>query len=177
MDKKEGGILMGILSDLFGTKDEPIEEPKPTNEPKEPTNEPIKQSSDEQAKLLLHKEELDIGKSRIQTGEVEFSKEIIEEQKAVDVPVTREEVIIERKSLNNEQSDSPIADEETIRIPVSQEKVDVNKHTVLTEEISARKQAIEGTQHIDETLKREEARVNKFGNPDVVDNKVDQPLQ
>lgn len=162
---------MGILSDLFGTKDEPSEEPK------EISPESSTQSSDEQAKVLLRKEELNIDKSRVQTGEVEFSKEIIEEHKIVDVPVTREEVVIERKTLNNEQSDSPITNEATIRIPVSQEKVDVDKRTVLTGEISAHKQSVEDTKHIDETLKREEARVNTFGNPDVIDNKTDQPYQ
>ena len=87
--------------------------------------------------------------------------------------MTREEVVIERRTLNNEQSDSPITDEETIRIPVSEERVDVDKRTVVTGEISAHKRDIEDTKHIDETLKREEARVNKIGNPDVVDSVTD----
>ena len=129
-----------------------------------------KESTDrDTVKLSLRKEELDIAKSRVQKGEVELGKEIIEEQKTVDVPVTREEVVIERRTLNNEASDSPITDEETIRIPVSEEKVHVNKHTVVTGEISAHKHAIEDTEHIDETLRREEARINKIGNPNVVD--------
>ncbi|OPJ64454.1 YsnF/AvaK domain-containing protein [Clostridium oryzae] len=128
-----------------------------------------KETSDD-AKLRLHKEELDIGKSKVQKGEVELGKEIIEERKEVDVPVTREEVVIERKSLNNEVSDSPITDEETIRIPVSEEKVDVDKHTVVTGEVSAHKRSIEENRHIDETLKREEARINKTGDADIVDN-------
>lgn len=120
-------------------------------------------------KLSLRKEELDIAKSSVQKGEVEFGKEIIEEQKTVDVPVTREEVVIERKSLNNEASDSPITDEQSIRIPVNEEKVHEDKHTVVIGEISAHKRAIEDTVHIEETLKREEAQINKIGNPDVVD--------
>ena len=45
----------------------------------------------------------------------------------------------------------------------------MDKHTVVTSEISAHKRSVEGTEHIDETLKREEARVNKIGNADVVD--------
>ena len=132
-----------------------------------------KETSDEDVKLRLRKEELDINKSRVQKGEVEFSKEIIEEQKRVDVPVTREEVVIVRRSLNNEASDSPITDEDTIRIPVSEEIVDVNKHTVVTGEISAHKHSIEDTRHIDESLRREEARVNKIGDPNVVDSDQD----
>jgi len=147
---------MGIFNDIFGNEED--------------TN---KETRDDDAKLLLRKEELDIDKSRVQTGEVEFRKEIIEEQKIVDVPVTREEVVIERRTLNNEQSDSPITDEQTIRIPVFEESVDVDKHTVVSGEISAHKRNVEDTKHIDETIKREEARVNKIGNPDVVDNVSD----
>ena len=128
------------------------------------------ETTDDSAKLLLHKEKLDITKNRVQKGEVELGKEIIEERKEVDVPVSREEVVIERKSLNNESSDCPISCEETIRIPVSEERVDVSKNTVVTGEVSAHKRSIEDTRHIDETLKREEAIVNKTGDLDIIDN-------
>ena len=148
---------MGIFKGFFGDADEDVR----------------KETSDEDAKLRLRKEELDINKSRVQKGEVEFSKEIIEEHKIVDVPVTREEVVIERRSLNNEASDSPITEEESIRIPVSEEIVDVNKNTVVTGEVSAHKHSIEDTKHIEENLKREEARVNKIGDPDVIDEVTD----
>lgn len=131
-----------------------------------------KKETADDAKLLLRKENLDITKSRVQKGEVEFAKEIIEEQKAVDVPVAREEVVIERKTLNNVASDTPITSGETMRIPVSEEIVNVNKNTVVTGEISAHKRSIEDTKHIDETLKREEAIINKTGNPDVVDSVI-----
>jgi uncharacterized protein (TIGR02271 family) len=76
--------------------------------------------------------------------------------------------------LKEESSDSPITDEESIKIPVSEEKVDVNKHTVVSGEVSAHKRAIENTEHIDETLKREEAKVNKIGDPNVVDSTSNQ---
>jgi uncharacterized protein (TIGR02271 family) len=127
------------------------------------------ETTDDSAKLLLRKEKLDITKNRVQKGEVELGKEIIEERKEVDVPVSREEVVIERKSLNNEASDCPISCEETIRIPVSEERVDVSKNTVVTGEVSAHKRSIEDTRHIDETLKREEAIVNKTGDLDIID--------
>lgn len=148
---------MSILGDIFGNGDDDR-----------------KESNDDDKKLRLHKEELDIAKNNVKKGEVELSKEIIEEHEAVDVPVKREEVVIERKSLNNEASDAPIADEETITIPVSEEKVDVGKHTVVTGEVSAHKRAIEDTEHIDETLKHEEARINTTGDPNVIDQGIDQ---
>lgn len=129
-----------------------------------------KDIAEDNAKLNLRREELDISKNKVQKGEVELGKEIIEEQKVIDVPVTREEIVIERRALNNEASDSPIQDEETIRIPVNEETVNVNKHTVLTGEVSAHKRAIEDTRHVEETLKREEARVNRIGDPNVIDS-------
>lgn len=147
---------MSVLEGIFEKHDDDIKKE-------------TKETADDDTKLRLRKEELNIAKSSVQKGEVEFGKEIIEEQKTVDVPVTREEVVIERKSLNNEASDSPITDEQSIRIPVNEEKVHVDKHTVVTGEISAHKRAIEDTEHIEETLKREEAQINKIGNPDVVD--------
>ncbi|MCD2349027.1 YsnF/AvaK domain-containing protein [Clostridium guangxiense] len=148
---------MSILGDIFGNGDD--------NK---------KESDDDDKKLRLHKEELDIAKNNVKKGEVELGKEIIEEHKAVDVPVKHEEVVIERKSLNNEASDTPIGDSEAIKIPVSEEKVDVGKHTVVTGEVSAHKRAIEDTEHIDETLKHEEARINTVGDPNVVDEGTDQ---
>lgn len=148
---------MSILGDIFGNGDDTK-----------------KESDDDDKKLRLHKEELDIAKNNVRKGEVELGKEIIEEHKAIDIPVKREEVVIERKSLNNEASDTPITDSETIKIPVSEEKVDVGKHTVVTGEVSAHKRAIEDTQHIDETLKHEEARINTVGDPNVVDEGIDQ---
>jgi uncharacterized protein (TIGR02271 family) len=155
---------MSIFGDLFGDGEEA----------KNQTTDNIKkQAADDEASLRLRKEELDIDKSRVQKGEVEFGKEIIEEQKTIDVPVTREEVVIERRSLNNEASDSPISDEETIRIPVSEEKVDVDKRTVVTGEVSAHKRSIENTEHIDETLRREEAKINRIGDADIIEDHRD----
>jgi uncharacterized protein (TIGR02271 family) len=136
-------------------------------------DDPSKEIMDDTAKIKLRKEELDIAKSRVQKGDVEIGKEIIEEVKTVDVPVEREEVVIERRTINNESSDSPITNEETIKIPVSEEKVNVGKHTVVTGEISAHKRVLENTEHIDETLKREESRINKTGNADIIDNGID----
>jgi uncharacterized protein (TIGR02271 family) len=156
---------MGIFNDIFGTVND-------FN--KDTRDKDAESKTDKEAKLLLRKEELDVEKNRIQTGDVELSKEIIEEQKTVDVPVTREEVVIERKTLNNEHCDSPITDEETIRIPVSEERVNIDKHTVVTGEVSAHKRDIEDIRHIDETLKREEARINTTGNPNILDSSAQQ---
>jgi uncharacterized protein (TIGR02271 family) len=117
----------------------------------------------EEGTLQLREERLDVNKTRSQAGEVTLSKDVIEEERTIDVPLTHEEVVIERKSFNNEHSDSPITSGETISIPVSEEHVNVDKHTVLTGEISAHKHDVEETKHIEETVKKEKASIDSTG--------------
>ncbi len=119
-------------------------------------------------KFELRGEELDIRKNRKKIGDVEIAKEIIEEEKIVDVPLTHEEVVIERRAVDHERSDSHIEPEESIHIPVSRETVDVDKHTVVTGEVLAHKKEVEDTERVSEVLKREEARVRKDGEPNIV---------
>jgi len=126
------------------------------------------QSNQNDGTLQLHKEELDITKNNIDAGEVVISKDIVEEQKTVEVPVMHEEVVIKRTPMGNERTDSSAISQETITIPVSQEQVEVNKYAVTTEEISASKRQVEETQQIQETLKREEAHVDTTGSVNIV---------
>jgi uncharacterized protein (TIGR02271 family) len=154
-------VIMSRFFGLFGDDDREVK-----NE--ENTLENSKREDTDNKTLRLRKEELDISKNRVQVGEVELSKEIIEEQKVVDVPVTHEEVVIERRSLNNEDSSEPITSEESIHIPVSEEQVEVGKHTVITGEVSAHKRLVEENKHVEETLKREEAHVDTEGDADII---------
>jgi uncharacterized protein (TIGR02271 family) len=129
---------------------------------------PNTQSSSTDGKLELHKEELDITKNSVNAGEVVLSKEVVEEQKTVDVPVMHEEVVITRTPVNNQSSNAAISSDESIHIPVSQEQVDVHKYTVTTEEVSASKRQVSETQQIEETLRREEAKVDTTGSVNIV---------
>jgi uncharacterized protein (TIGR02271 family) len=167
---------MGDFFGLFGTDNE---KSKTTDESGNTmvSDESLKMEDDNEridnGTLHLHQEELDISKNSSDLGEVTISKEIVEERKIVDVPVSHEEVVIERRSINNEQSSTGIGEEETIRIPVREEHVEVGKHTVTTGEVSAYKRSVNETQHVEETVRREEARINKTGNVNVISDDSD----
>lgn len=135
---------------------------------------PDRRHTAEDKDLLLREEDLDIGKSRHQTGEVSLGKEIVEERQDVDVPVEHEEVVIERNPINHAQSSTPIGEEETFHIPVSEEQVHVGKHTEVVGEVEAHKQEVEETAHVDETLKHEEARLREEGTTNLVDDDEDE---
>ncbi len=115
--------------------------------------------------LRLREERLNVSKEQVQAGEVGLHKEVVSEQQTVNVPVTHEEVVIERRAVTDGRVDNtPIGEGETIRVPVSEEQVNVNKNTVVTGEVAVGKRAVQETQQVTDTVRREEARVDQQGN-------------
>lgn len=125
---------------------------------------------DEDRKLRLREEQLDVSKNKVQTGEVSIHKDVIQEQKTINVPVSREEVVIERHSVNNDSTTEPIGKDETIRIPLSEEQVEVHKNTVVTGEVDVHKRTVHDTEQVKDTVRHEEARVDKSGDVRVSEN-------
>jgi uncharacterized protein (TIGR02271 family) len=120
--------------------------------------------------LRLREEQLNVSKERVQAGQVGLHKEVIEEQKTIDVPVTHEEVYIERRPVTDGVDDgTPIGEGEQIQVPVSAEQVNVSKHTVTTGEVAIGKRQVEETQHVSDTVRREEARLDQQGDVNVHD--------
>jgi uncharacterized protein (TIGR02271 family) len=146
-------------SDNEKPKDEEVKESKITNE------------NTEEQKMKLRKEELNVAKNKADIGKVEVGKEIIEEQQVINVPVVHEEVIVERKTLNetSDTSIEPQDDDERFSLSVGEEKVEVGKNTIVTGEISAHKREVEEDHEIKENIKREQARIYKDGDVNIVD--------
>ena len=107
-----------------------------------------------------------VNKERVQTGQVEIGKRVVEEQKTMEVPVTREEVVIERRPVNR-PSDKPISDDTPHDRGAGHraERVNVEKQTVVREEIGVQKRVEQDTVPVDETVRREEAVINRTGEP------------
>ena len=125
----------------------------------------------EEETLRLHEERLNVNKERVQTGEVYVEKEVVEEEQVIDVPVEREEVFVERRPVTDgdRTTDGLSAfgdrafeeDSETIRVPVTEERVEVTKKPVVTEEIVVSKRKVEDTETVRDTVRREEAHVEE----------------
>lgn len=127
--------------------------------------------TDKEQSLELREEQLDVNKQRVQTGEVEVKKDVVEEQKTVNVPVTHEEVYVERRSVDKTEADAgtitPMGDAEAIHVPIVEEKVEVTKKPVVAEELVIGKKQVTETQQVTENIKREEAKVTKEGDASV----------
>lgn len=113
--------------------------------------------------VKLREEELRARKERVEAGQVEVRKDVVAEQRTLEVPVTREEVVVERHAVNR-PSDRPIgAESEVIAVPVYEEQVTAEKQTVVREELEVGKRAVPETQPVSGTVRREEARIEQTG--------------
>jgi uncharacterized protein (TIGR02271 family) len=112
----------------------------------------------------LREEELRVEKDRVQAGEVSLRKEVVTEERTVEVPVTREEVVIERRpAAQGREAGGRIEEGEEIRIPLMEEEVRVEKTPVVREEVGLKKRQVQDTEQVSETVRREEARIEQTG--------------
>jgi len=120
-------------------------------------------------RVQLREEELRANKERVQAGEVGIRKDVVAEEKTLNVPVNREEVYIERHPVDQPvPADTPIGDQgETYRVPVTEERVNVEKQAVVREEIGLGKRAVQENQQVTDTVRREEARLDRSGDVNV----------
>jgi uncharacterized protein (TIGR02271 family) len=76
--------------------------------------------------MQAREEELQVRKDSIQTGEVRLRKEVHTEHKTIHVPVTKEEIVIERHpSSGCTVAASEAGQRDEIRVPVKEEQVHV----------------------------------------------------
>jgi uncharacterized protein (TIGR02271 family) len=117
--------------------------------------------------IELREEELRAQKERVQAGEVRVRKEVVNEERTIEVPVTREEVVIERRPAAGRTTEGRIDEDEEIRIPVMEEEVRVDKTPVVREEVTLKKRQVHDTERVSDTVRREEARVERTGDANV----------
>jgi uncharacterized protein (TIGR02271 family) len=118
--------------------------------------------------VQAREEKLRVNRTPVQTGEVTVRKEVHTEHKTLDVPVSHEEVVVQRRPASGKvASASNLQAGQEIRIPVREEEVNVQKETVATEEVSVGKRRVQDTKHVDETLRKEEIKVETEGDAKV----------
>lgn len=123
-------------------------------------------------RIQLLSEVLNVRKQRVSQGEVRLRKDVRTERQNVEVPLTREELVIERTPASGR---TPVNREvgagEEIRVPLSEEKVDVQKRPIVREDVRVGKRPIEETETVSEDIRSEELRVEDERHPGVKDPK------
>lgn len=120
------------------------------------------------AVVQLREEELAARKQQVETGRVSIGTEVVEEEQTLEVPVTREEVTVDRRSVNRRPSDEPIsASSDAIQVPVREEQVSVDKQPVVYEEVDVGKRAVQQTHRVSDTVRKEVVDVDATGDASV----------
>lgn len=114
--------------------------------------------------MELREEELTARKQMREKGEVELRKNVVEEQRSIDVPISREEVVIERRPVNREVRDAEFRPErDEVRVQLHEEDVTMEKRPVVTEEVHVGKREVQDTTRISGTVRHEEAVIDREG--------------
>jgi len=114
-----------------------------------------------QKKVQLHEEQLHVEKTPVQTGEVRVRKEVHTQTQNIQVPVEREEVVVERRPASGPASTTDIRAGEEVRIPVREEQVRVTKDNVIKEEVVVGKRKVTDTQQVQGQVRKEDVKVEK----------------
>ncbi len=113
-----------------------------------------------QQRIQLLGEVLRVHKDRISRGEVRIRKEVITEQQTVQVPVSREELVIERLPVTGQTTAAgAIGDTGEIRIPLTEEHASATTETFVREEVNIGKRSVENVEQVGGAIRREELEV------------------
>jgi uncharacterized protein (TIGR02271 family) len=129
---------------------------------------PTTQREQADAVVQLREEELAARKQQVEAGRVSLGTEVVEEEKTLEVPVTHEEVTVERRPVDRRPSDAPIqASSDVMSVPVRAEQISVDKQPVVYEEVNVGKRAIQDHEHVSDTVRKEVLDVDATGDVDV----------
>lgn len=107
--------------------------------------------------IILEKERLNVGTERVATGEARLRKYQVEETETVEVPVTREEVRIERTPISPEEAKNYVgSDTDEATVTLHEDKVNISKESIPVEKVSLGTEQIQETRTVSETVKHDE---------------------
>jgi uncharacterized protein (TIGR02271 family) len=109
----------------------------------------------EEQRLTLSEEELSLGKRQVPAGEVGIRKTVETEHVEERVPLTHEEVSVERRPISGASARDAEIGEDEIRVPLMAEEPVVEKRVVAKEEVIVNKRAVQDEKTVEADLRRE----------------------
>jgi uncharacterized protein (TIGR02271 family) len=117
---------------------------------------------DIETRIPVMGERLDVSK-RESTREATITKEPLTETKSVDVPVTHEEMTVERRPAGETVSTSgqkPVESRTEVKVPLKSEEVQVTKQPYVKEEVSVKKKPVTETRTVTDQVRSEKVNVS-----------------
>lgn len=119
---------------------------------------------EEEVTVPITEEKLEVNK-RVENSQATITKEPITETKTVEVPVSHEEVSIERRQPAGGQtktSQGPVTSKEEMEVPLKREEAEVSKTPYVKEEVSIKKKPVTETKEVTEEVTSERIDTNNI---------------
>jgi len=117
--------------------------------------------------MTRSEERLHVGTEQVETGRARLRKYVVTENQQVEVPVTREEVRVEREPITNanvgQALDGPEISEEEHEVILHEERPVVEKETVPVERVRLDAQTVTETETVNEDVRKEQIDVDGDG--------------
>ncbi|GGK52518.1 hypothetical protein GCM10007073_19490 [Micrococcus flavus] len=109
--------------------------------------------------MVLRDEHLQVGTERKASGRVRLRKQSYTTTETVEVPVTREEVVVERESIDPNSAEARVDGDNEVSVTTYEEVPVVNK-TVEAEKVSLGKRHVQDTETVTEELTHEDVQID-----------------
>ncbi len=159
-----GGLLAGA-GDAFGTTAGSAAGPAGAGGAFETETETVRTGgtvgAGETISVPVREESLSATTTQRELGEVRIEKDVVAEERVLNVPVTEERVRVERRVVDRAVTgaDAGAFQDEVIEVPVYGEEVQLQKQVRVAEEVEIGKEAVQRTEQVAGTVRREEVRV------------------
>ncbi|MDF3041972.1 MAG: hypothetical protein K0Q71_4678 [Thermomicrobiales bacterium] len=119
-------------------------------------------AANDELRIPLAREEFTATARPIRGGTVRIAKRVVTEDQVLEVPVTEEEIRVERRIIERPGgANGPEAFEQiVIEVPLYRDRLDVQKRTRVSDEIIVTKELTQRIEQVRDTVRREEIFVD-----------------
>ncbi len=115
---------------------------------------------EDELRVQRSEEELTADTREREAGRLNVRKRVRTDREQIQVPTRREEVNVERVSVNDREAAPGEIGEDEVSIPVVEDEVLVDKQAVVKEEIRVRKDVVNEDQVVEEDVRKEEVDID-----------------
>ncbi len=121
--------------------------------------------AEEEIRIPLREEELTATVRSQDIGAVRIEKDVITEERTLDVPVTEERIRVEHRIVDRPAvaGDAASFEETVVTVPLRSEVVDVETQARVAEEVVISKEEVQHTERVKGKVRREEVSVDEGG--------------
>jgi uncharacterized protein (TIGR02271 family) len=163
MVTKDAALHSGwdVVPDLTATTDaQVVERDRIAGEPEMAAYEV---AADDDLIIPVREEELSATVHEREAGAVRVEKRVVSEDRVLNVPVTEEQIRVERRIVDRSMgaADADAFEEIVIEVPLTAEEVELRKQARVVEEVVVSKEAIQHTEQVAGTVRREEVVIDE----------------